>query len=77
MNMTETAIERLNRAVGEDAGQRYAQEALANLGLRELQTPDDLLRFASYLVDKGGLLEAVGRALKVSAILRGARPSRA
>jgi hypothetical protein len=71
--MTEMALERLKRAVGDEAAHRYAQEAMAEAGLREITTPDELLAFANRLVQKGGLLEAVGHALKVSAILRGAR----
>jgi hypothetical protein len=43
------------------------------LGVRELSTPDDLMEFANYLVKQGGVVESVGRALKVTAILRGAR----
>ena len=71
--LTSSALERLCRAVGKDWGEKYAREALHQLGLRELSTPDDLLRFANYLCAKGGVVEAVGRALRVSALLLGAR----
>jgi len=67
------AMERLMKAVGRAAGERYAKEALATLGVRELSTPDELLAFANYLLRKGGVAESVGRALKVTAILHGAR----
>lgn len=71
--LTAGALERLSKAVGRAAGERYAKEALARLGVRELRTPDELLGFANYLLRQGGVVESVGRALKVSAILRGAR----
>lgn len=71
--LTEGVMERLTKAVGRTAGERYAKEALATLGMRELSTADDLLAFANYLLTKGGVAESVGRALKVTAILRGAR----
>ena len=71
--MTAGVIERLMKAVGRSAGERHAREALANIGLREIRTPDELLAFANYLLKQGGVVESVGRALKVTAILRGAR----
>jgi hypothetical protein len=69
---TAKAKERLVRALGAQAGQRVADEALARIGATELRTPDELLAFANHLVTQGGVIEAVGRALKVSALLRGA-----
>jgi hypothetical protein len=70
--MTETACSRLIKAVGREKGLRVASEVLSELGLRELQTPTDLLNFSNHLIHKGGAIEFVGRALKVSALLRGA-----
>jgi hypothetical protein len=67
------AFDRLIRALGPDAGLRYAREALDHLQLDDLRSPDDLLGFADYLVTQGGVPEAVGRALRVTALLRGAR----
>lgn len=70
--MTENAIQRLTKALGRERGARCGEEALATLGLRELRGAQDLLHFANELIRQGGVVEAVGRALKVSAILRGA-----
>ena len=70
--MTESAFSRLIKAVGRDKGLRIGADALHELGLKELQTPNDLLRFSNYLIHLGGAIEFVGRALKVSALLRGA-----
>lgn len=71
--MNEMVMERLGRAVGREAAERHAAEAMTRAGLTEIRTPQELLSFAQELVKKGGLLETVGRALAVSAILRGAR----
>lgn len=70
--MTESAFGRLTKALGRDRGMAFGQEALAQLGKSQLITPDDLLQFANVLIKRGGVIEAVGRALKVSALLRGA-----
>ena len=70
--ITENAFTRLTKALGRERGVRCGEQALAALGLRELRGPQDLLNFANELIRQGGVVEAVGRALKVSAILRGA-----
>jgi len=67
------ALSRLTRALGPSAGPSCAQEVLAQLGLAQLKTPADLLRFANQLLGRGGLTELVGLSLKVTALLRGAR----
>lgn len=74
--MTETAYSRLVKAVGREKGMRVANEVLRDLGLDQLQTPTDLLNFANHLIHLGGAIEFVGRALKVSALLRGASDSK-
>jgi hypothetical protein len=71
-SMNQLAVERVSRAVGPVAGPATVQAALADLGLHELGSPTDLLAFAELLIHKGGVFEAVGRGLKVSALLRGA-----
>jgi len=48
---------------------------LLAMGLRELASQNDLLAFANHLITRGGAVESVGRALKVSALLRGATES--
>jgi hypothetical protein len=70
--MTENALSRLIKAVGREKGLRIGGEVMGQLGLRELKTPADLLSFANHLIRLGGAIEFVGRALKVSALLRGA-----
>lgn len=71
-SMTEGAFSRLIKALGRDKAIRIGNEALEAMGKRELKTPNELLAFSNRLIALGGIPEAVGRALKVSAILRGA-----
>lgn len=71
--MTAMAVGRLRRAVGSEVGDRYAEDVLRQLGLRQLESADHLLEFAKRLLDYGGATYMVGSALKVCAILRGAR----
>jgi len=70
--LTSLAVSRLQRAMGERAGARCAGELLAELSLREIRTPVELLRFATCLTQRGGVMEVVGSTLKVVALLRGA-----
>jgi hypothetical protein len=72
--LTDFALERLTRAVGPAAAPEAAREAFESLGLAELRSAKDLLVFAERLIARGGAFEAVGRGLKVSALLRGATP---
>ena len=71
--LTMFAMQRLIRAAGPAAGPEAAREALTTLGIAELSSASDLLGFAEQLIAKGGVFEAVGRGLKVSALLRGAK----
>lgn len=71
--MTTGVIQRLTKALGPSVAGQLAKDGLMRLGLNELRTPDELLGFANYLLTHGGVIESVGRALKVTAILRGAR----
>ena len=67
------AMQRLIRAVGPSVGPEAARQALSTLGIHELSSPTELLGFAEQLILRGGVFEAVGRGLKISALLRGAR----
>ena len=75
-SLADAARERLTRALGPQAATRHAQEALSRIGIREIQTPDELLRFAEQLFKMGAdnfVLQSVSRSLKVMAILHGAK----
>ena len=70
--LTETAMTRMSRALGPAKGKALAESVMKRMGLAYLVTPQDLCDFANYLVVFGGVAEAVGRSLKVMALLRGA-----
>ena len=72
--LTSFALQRLTRAMGPAVGPQTARETLASLGVAELTSAGHLLAFAERLIARGGAFEAVGRALKISALLRGAKP---
>ena len=49
------------------------RETLRELGISAIHTADDRMRFGGALIKRGGLLEAIGRSIRVQAILHGAR----
>lgn len=69
----EPALQKLANVLGPARAQAIFEEILRDLALPALRTPDDRYRFACALMHRGGLLEAVGRSLKIQAILHGAR----
>lgn len=69
---TRIAYNRLVRALGPRVGAQVCDETLLAMGLPALSSQNDVLAFANILIEKGGAIESVGRALKISAILRGA-----
>ena len=66
------ALQKVFNVMGTDRGRAVVDQTLGKLGMRELRTPDDRLRFGNELIKLGGLLESVGRAIKIQAILHGA-----
>lgn len=68
-------VQRLTRAIGPVSGAELMREVCAALGIDEVTSATQLRLFAEHLIRRGGVYEAVGRGLKVSAILRGAPPS--
>jgi hypothetical protein len=66
------AVQRVQRAMGPGAGGDAVKAGLAAIGVPEIKSPVDLLAFAEFLIARRGVYEAVGRGLKVTAILRGA-----
>ncbi len=73
---SQLAHTRLSRALGNDRGHELFRSTASTLGLTELHTPNDLLRFAQQLMTHGGLIESVGRSLKITAILHGANEAK-
>jgi hypothetical protein len=69
----EIVFAKLRNVLGQDRANVLIQSLLAQLGLDGLRTPDDRLRFADLLVERGGVLASIGRSVKIQAILHGAR----
>ena len=56
------------RGLGDDAAQSLLRECMAEAGLSAIDSPDDLMKVARRLIERGGLIEVIGRSLKVTAI---------
>ena len=65
-------IKLVNMMGAERAAEVYA-ETMRRAGLASLVTADDRYRFACELMTRGGICEAIGRAIKIQAILHGAK----
>jgi hypothetical protein len=76
-SITIPALQKLVNVMGRERADAVIAETLRQLSLRELRTADDCLRFGDALIHRGGLLGAIGRAIKIQAILNGAIEHRA
>ncbi len=70
--MVAIAHERLAKALGAPRAAQITTEAVTAIGDRAFDRPQDLLDLAGFLIKRGGLVQMVGHALKVQALLRGA-----
>jgi hypothetical protein len=70
--MAPMVYERMSKALGPKRAAEVMREALAQLDDRRLEGPEDVLAFAERLIATTGLVQVVGRSLKVQALLRGA-----
>jgi len=73
--MAELALARLSRALGPTRGLAVMDAALAQMGARGIETPQDLLDFSEHLIRQDGMVRAVGRGLKIIAGFHGAAGS--
>ncbi len=71
-SLTETTLTRLKRALGPQKGEATAALVFRKMGVSQLANPQELCDFANHLIQYGGVAEAVGRSLKVMALLRSA-----
>lgn len=71
--MNDPALVKLINMMGRDKAEELAIEIYTELGIRGLASPTDRLRFGDALVKRGGVLEAIGRSIKVQALLQGAQ----
>ena len=65
------AFKKLVTVLGPVRAEEVVSEILGRLGLPRLATPDDRFRFGCELIARGGVLEAIGRSIKIQAILHG------
>jgi len=74
MNMSSDIVQKkLANVMGPAEGSKLIISTCRTLGLQGLDHPQDRMLFACALMKRGGLLEAIGRAIKVQAILHGAK----
>ena len=67
------ALVKLVNVMGRDRAATVIAETMRRAGLASVATPDDRYRFACALMARGGICEAIGRAIKIQAILHGAK----
>ena len=66
------AVSKVINVMGHERGMAVVDEVMRHANLRELRTPDDRYAFGCVLMKRGGVFEAIGRAIKIQAILYGA-----
>jgi hypothetical protein len=66
------AMRKLVHVLGTEAASAVAAATLKEIHRSGLDTADDRYQFAVALMRRGGVLEAVGRAIKIQALLLGA-----
>lgn len=71
--MTFVGYEKVSRILGDEKARELVEQVQAETGLTSFDGPDDLYTFGHALVRRGGLLEAIGRSVKIQALLRGAQ----
>jgi len=64
-------VDRMNESFGPERARVCIDETLSATGLRQLRTADEVVAFATTFMQRGGIFEVIGGALRVQAILRG------
>ena len=64
---------KLVRLYGVERAGALVRDTLREVGIDAIHSAEDRLKFGTALIGKGGLLAVVGRAIRVQAILQGAR----
>ncbi len=67
------SLNKLLRMLGPDRATALVRDTLREIGADDINSPDNRLRFGAQLIKKGGLFEAIGRSIRVQAILHGAK----
>jgi hypothetical protein len=66
-------LQKIVNVLGAERAGVLTREILQEIGLQSLETPNDRLAFGDALVRRGGVLAAIGGAIRVQAFLRGAK----
>jgi hypothetical protein len=67
------AVMKLRHMLGPERARLLLAEVLPTIALKEVKTPRDRLKLGKALMLRGGLLEALGTAIRTQAMLHGAR----
>ena len=67
------ARDKIRALLGEERGAEVINQTMRSAGLHSIDAPDERYRFGVELTKSGGLLEAIGRAVMVQALLQGAK----
>jgi hypothetical protein len=70
--MKDPVTRKLENVMGPVEGLRLVQSVCRQAGISSLEDPQQRLQFGCVLMQRGGLLEAIGRSIKIQAILHGA-----
>jgi hypothetical protein len=70
------ALNKLRSLMGEAKADELVLKTMLAARVQDLENPNQLVRFAEELMKHGGVIEAVGRAIKIQVILHGATEER-
>jgi hypothetical protein len=68
------AFVKMVNLMGLDRANAALEQAMRRAKLSSIESPNDRFRLGCALMQSGGVFEAVGRAIKIQAILHGASP---
>ena len=67
------AVQKLQDVLGANKTSQLVEATLRHIQLKRIETLDELLRFGEALLVHGGVIEAIGRSIKIQALLHGAQ----
>lgn len=66
------AVDKITNMMGPSKARQFIDDTMRSIHLTQVTTMDDLLQFGEALIARGGVIEAIGRSIKIQAILHGA-----
>jgi hypothetical protein len=67
------AVMKLRHMLGPERARTLLAQTLPVIGIKEVKTPSDRLKLGNELMTRGGLLAALGAAIRTQAMLHGAK----